>query len=151
MLSWSPGIGPDGAKSTSGESEADAKPVVKDGTLGDVSVTWCKDLGLWLMTYDRRKAPNGIVLSYSRTPWGPWSDAQLLFNAVLDGAFGKYIHNPHAQPNDGLAGPVLLPRNQADPEICWLGRTTVSFRATSRICECGLNSALWSLTSWMLA
>ncbi len=98
------------------ESEADAKAVVKDGTLGDVSVTWCKDLGLWLMTYDRRKAPNGIVLSYSRTPWGPWSDAQLLFNAVLDGAFGKYIHNPHAQPNDGLAGPVLLPRNQADPE-----------------------------------
>ena len=103
------GLGESGAPQWS-ESEADAKPVVKDGTLGDLSVTWCKDLGLWLMTYDRRTLPNGIVLSYSRTPWGPWSEPQLLFNILLDGALGKYIHNPRAQPKDGLAGPVMLPR-----------------------------------------
>ena len=51
--------------------EADATPIVKDGTLGDLSVTWCKELGLWLMTYDRRSQPNGIAFSYSKTPWGP--------------------------------------------------------------------------------
>jgi serine/threonine protein kinase len=98
------------------DNESDAQPVLKDGTMGDVSVTWCKDLGLWLMTYDRRTDPNGIAFAYSRTPWGPWSDPELIFNAVVDGAFGKYIHNPQAQPDDGLAGPVFLPRQQADPE-----------------------------------
>ena len=98
------------------DKESDAKPVVKDGTLGDLSVTWCKDLGLWLMTYDRRTAPNGIVFSYSQTPWGPWSEPQLVFNMIVDGALGKYIHNPYARPSDGLAGPVLLPRNQGDRE-----------------------------------
>ncbi len=61
------------------DSESDAKPFLKDGTLGDLSVTWCKDLGLWLMTYDRRSEPNGIVFSYSRAPWGPWSEPQLIF------------------------------------------------------------------------
>jgi hypothetical protein len=98
------------------DNESDAKPVVKDGSLGDISITWCKDLGLWLMTYDRRTAPTGIAFSYSRTPWGPWSEPQLLFNMVLDGAAGKFIHNPRAKANDGLAGPVLMPRNQNDPE-----------------------------------
>ncbi len=98
------------------DNESDAQPVLKDGTMGDVSVTWCQDLGLWLMTYDRRTDPNGIAFSYSRTPWGPWSEAELIFNAVVDGAFGKYIHNPQAQPDDGLAGPVFLPRQQDDPD-----------------------------------
>ncbi len=89
-------------------NEADSQPVVKNGTLGDVSVTWCKDLGLWLMTYDSRKpAPEGIQFSYSRTPWGPWSDPQTIFNAQRDGALGKFIHDPSLQPDDGLAGPVI--------------------------------------------
>ncbi len=88
--------------------ESDAKPIVENGTMGDLSVTWCKDLGLWLMTYDSRPpAPRGILFSYSRTPWGPWSEPQILFNAVRDGALGKFIHNPRAEPDDGLAGPVI--------------------------------------------
>jgi hypothetical protein len=109
------GLNPAGAPLWS-ESESDAKPVLKDGTLGDLSVTWCKDLGMWLMTYDRRTAPNGIAFSFSRAPWGPWSEPQLLFNTVVNGALGKFIHNPRAKPNDGLAGPVHMPRNEADPE-----------------------------------
>ena len=56
------------------EKEPDARAIVQNGTMGDLSVTWCKDLGLWLMTYDSRDpAPRGILFSYSRTPWGPWS------------------------------------------------------------------------------
>jgi len=39
-----------------------------------------------------------------------------VFNMIVDGALGKYIHNPYAHPSDGLAGPVLMPRNQGDPE-----------------------------------
>jgi hypothetical protein len=38
----------------SSANESEAKPIVQNGALGDLSVTWCNDLGLWLMTYDRR-------------------------------------------------------------------------------------------------
>jgi Domain of unknown function (DUF4185)/TIR domain len=104
----------DAAKSpTWSDNELDATPIVKDGTLGDLSVTWCKYLGLWLMTYDRRTMPdNGIAFSYSRTPWGPWSEPEIVFNAQRDRGFGKFIHNPHRKTDDGLAGPVLRPRKE---------------------------------------
>jgi hypothetical protein len=94
------------------DNESDATPIVKDGTLADLSVTWCKELGLWLMTYDRRTQPNGIAFSYSRTPWGPWSDPEILFNAMRDNALGKFIHGPFRKMDDGLAGPVLGQRNR---------------------------------------
>jgi hypothetical protein len=97
------------------EKESDSSAIVQNGTMGDLSVTWCKDLGLWLMTYDSRDpAPRGILFSYSRTPWGPWSEPQVIFNAMRDGAIGKFIHNPQAVPDDGLAGPVIG-KGQANP------------------------------------
>ena len=90
------------------ESESNARPVIQNGTMGDVSVTWCKDLRLWLMTWDSRlPAPPGILFSYSRTPWGPWSEPQIVFNAARDGALGKFIHDPGVRPDDGVAGPVI--------------------------------------------
>ncbi len=43
------------------EKETDARPTVQNGTMGDLSVTWCNELGAWLMTYDSRDpAPRGI-------------------------------------------------------------------------------------------
>jgi hypothetical protein len=66
------------------------------------------------MTYDRRAPMPGIAFSYSRTPWGPWSPPQILFNAVRDGASGRFIHNPDARPDDGVAGPVIG-SGQANP------------------------------------
>jgi len=95
-------------------NESDAKPIVQNGTLGDLSVTWCKDLALWLMTYDRRAPTRGIAFSYSRAPWGPWSEPQILFNAASDG-IGRFIHAPNGSPPDGLAGPVIG-RGQANPD-----------------------------------
>jgi hypothetical protein len=97
------------------EKEGDSTPVVKDGTLGDLSVTWCKELGLWLMTYDSRNQRAGIVFSYSRTPWGPWSEPQVVFNMVRDGGLGKFIHKADAVQDDGLAGPILGAKKQANP------------------------------------
>jgi hypothetical protein len=95
-------------------NESEARAVVQNGTLGDLSVTWCKDLGLWLMTYDRRAPTRGIALSYSPAPWGPWSEPQILFNVANDG-IGRFIHNPNGNPPDGLAGPVIG-KGQMDPE-----------------------------------
>jgi len=99
-------FGAAGAPSWS-DKESEAKPVVEGGILDNVSVTWCKDCGgLWLMTYDSRPPLPGIAFRYSRRPWGPWSKPQILFNFVRDGALGKFIHNPKATTDDGLAGPV---------------------------------------------
>jgi hypothetical protein len=97
------------------EKESDAVPIVGNSTMGDVSVTWCKDLRLWLMTYDSRPPETrGILFSYSSTPWGPWSEPQVIFEAARDGAVGTFIHNPAARPDDGLAGPVIG-KGQTDP------------------------------------
>jgi Domain of unknown function (DUF4185) len=96
--------------------ESSAQPIVRNGTLGDLSVTWSKDLNLWLMTCDSRSpAPAGIEFSYSSSPWGPWSDPQIIFNAARDGAFGKFIHDPAIKPIDGQAGPVIG-AGQSNPE-----------------------------------
>lgn len=90
------------------DKESDAVPIVKNGTMGDLSVTWSKDLNLWLMMYDSRAlALKGVLFQYSRTPWGPWSEPQIIFNEVRDGALGKYIHDPNSKPEDGLSGPVI--------------------------------------------
>lgn len=95
-------------KPTWSEDESYAAPIVQNGTMGDLSVTWCKELGLWLLSYDSRPpAPRGILFSYSRAPWGPWSEPQVIFNAARDHATGKFIHDPNLQPDDGLAGPVI--------------------------------------------
>jgi lysophospholipase L1-like esterase len=88
------------------DKESDSAPIVQNGTLGDLSVTWSKDLGVWLMTYDRRAPRPGVAFSYSPTPWGPWSEPQEIFNAARDGV-SKFIHRAGATPDDGLAGPVI--------------------------------------------
>jgi Domain of unknown function (DUF4185) len=45
-------------------SELEAKSIVRNGTIGDLSVTWCADLGVWLMTYDSRPpARSGVLFS----------------------------------------------------------------------------------------
>jgi hypothetical protein len=67
------GLLPAGAKWRRKDKKSAAKPLIKNGTLGDLSITSCKDLRLWTMTYDSR-TPLGIEFSYSRTPWGPWSE-----------------------------------------------------------------------------
>ena len=84
------------------DRESDAKPIVEHPTIGDISVTWASALHMWMMTYDSRD-PRGIVFRYSPTPWGPWSDAQIVFNNARDGR--GFIHQAGRQ--DGLVGPVI--------------------------------------------
>jgi Domain of unknown function (DUF4185) len=95
--------------------ESAAAPIVTNGTIGNVSVSWCQELKLWLMTYDSRApALAGILFSYSATPWGPWNVPLVLFNARRDGAPGQFIHDPEIRSDDGLSGPVIG-KGQRDP------------------------------------
>ena len=103
-------------------SESSAVPIVVDNPLktspytpsiGNVSVVYSQDLGLWLMTYDggrQSPATSGVYFTYATDPWGPWSEPQLVFNPKRDGAVGKFIHDPSVVPNppgDGLNGPTI--------------------------------------------
>jgi len=106
-------------------SEAAAVPVVVDNplkgpawpndspTIGNVSVIYSRDLGLWLMTYDggrQSQATVGVYFSYARDPCGPWSEPQLIFNPRRDPGVGSFIHDPTVVPNppgDGLNGPTI--------------------------------------------
>ena len=99
--------------------EKKAAAITRNGTVGDVSVKWCAEPGLWLMTFDSRPpAQRGILFCYSKTPWGPWSEPQLIFNPRRDAGYGKFIHDPKAEPNDGLAGPVIgVPESKANEVI----------------------------------
>jgi hypothetical protein len=100
-------------------SEAAAVPIVRDNpqntanyspTVGNVSVGYAPDL--WLMLYDGgRQSPTtgGFYFTYAKDPTGPWAAPQLIFSASRDNALGAYIHNPNANPTDGLNGPVIGP------------------------------------------
>jgi hypothetical protein len=107
-------------------SEAASVPVVVDTppngpawpnntpSIGNVSVTFAEELGLWLMTYDggaKTQSTIGVYFSYATEPWGPWSQPQLIFNPRRDGAMGTFIHDPTIVPSDGLAGPTIGPND----------------------------------------
>jgi len=106
-------------------SESAAVPIVTDNPLkttpytpsiGNVSVVYAKDLGVWLMTYDGGRqslATAGVYFSYATDPWGPWSEPQLIFNPRRDGATGKFLHDPSITPSDGLTGPTIGGNNPA--------------------------------------
>ena len=104
------GLGPAGGPLWSAKEE-DAKPIVEHPTIGDLSVTWAPSLRLFLMVYDSRE-PRGIVFRYARTPWGPWSEAQMIFTPAME-ARDPFIHRPGR--GDRLAGPVFA-AGRPDPE-----------------------------------
>jgi hypothetical protein len=63
-------------------------------TIGNLSVIYSDELGLWLMAFNGGHgdpATTGVYFSYSRTPWGPWSAPQYILNDCRDGAFGNFI------------------------------------------------------------
>jgi uncharacterized protein DUF4185 len=107
-------------------SEAAAVPIIQDNPLngppwpndnpsvGNLSVGYSSDLGMWLMTFDggrQSAATRGIYFTYAKELWGPWATPQVIFNAARDNALGAFIHNPNAVPSDGLTGPTIGPND----------------------------------------
>ena len=103
-------------------SEASAVPIIQDNplngpawpnnnpTVGNLSVAYSVNLGMWLMTYDggrQSPATRGMYVTYAKDPWGPWAAPQLIFNSPRDPGYGVFIHNPNAVPGDGLTGPTI--------------------------------------------
>ncbi len=102
-------------------SESAAVPIVQDNplntatyspTVGNMTVGYSTDLGLWIMTFDggrQSAATGGFYFTYAKEPTGPWASPQLIFNPTRDNALGVFIHNPSIVPSDGLTGPTIGP------------------------------------------
>jgi len=84
--------------------ESDAAPIIEHPTIGDISLTFVPQAGLWLALYDSR-SPHGILMRYVTEPWGPWSNPQILFEPRMGN--GIFAHDPDRKGTDGLAGPVI--------------------------------------------
>jgi hypothetical protein len=122
-------------------NESDSVPVVYDnpngvpvpngppgfsdpGTVGEMSVVYSRELGLWLMTYDggHQVGPNkqqttGIYFSYALFPWGPWAKPQLVFNSCRDKALGNYMFYYFSNPSDNSCPTVANSTGPAGPTI----------------------------------
>jgi hypothetical protein len=72
-------------------AEADAVPLFQHACIGELSVAWLAPLGVWLMLYNC-DTPRGIVYRVAEHPWGPWSDAAVLFDPFADGGYCHFIH-----------------------------------------------------------
>jgi uncharacterized protein (TIGR03437 family) len=80
-------------------SETSAAPIIYDvnpssPTIGNLSVFYSQQLGLWLMLYDEHSPPastKGVYFSSAPMPWGPWSTPQLVFNPCRDKGYGYFM------------------------------------------------------------
>jgi hypothetical protein len=70
--------------------EGEAKPLFFHPAIGELSVAWCAPLDRWLMVYNIED-PRSIVYRTARQPWGPWTEARILFDPWKEG-YGIFIH-----------------------------------------------------------
>jgi hypothetical protein len=87
--------------------EPDAKPLFQHPCLGELSVTWNRNLRQWLMLYNCDN-PNGVVGRLSDSPWGPWSDPAVLFDGATDAGSCYFIRG------SGECGPPSDPESPAN-------------------------------------
>jgi hypothetical protein len=96
--------------------EADAKPLLWPGALGELSVRWVQEIERYvLLAMSGPEDPIGaaVWLRTARDPWGPWSARRQVFDWVLDGMgrrdrdgdgrpdrVGQFIHDASAIPAD---------------------------------------------------
>ncbi len=85
------GLGGDGQPLWS-EREADAIALFHEPCVGELSVTYNRFLRRWVMLYNCELNPNGVRLRTAVQPWGPWSEAQFLYDPWDDGGYCHYIH-----------------------------------------------------------
>ncbi len=87
------------------DKEEDAAPLFRHPVVGELSVTWNPFLRRWLMLYNSTQ-PRGIIMRTAVKPWGPWSEATVLFDPWRDGGYGRFMHvSSRAGGNDALSDP----------------------------------------------
>lgn len=75
------------------KSEKDAQPIFwqSNSQVGELSVTFNSFIDKWILLYNHGD-PRGINLRTADTPWGPWSDTQVIFHPWDDRGYCHFIH-----------------------------------------------------------
>ncbi len=79
-------------KPTWSAREAAARPFFDSLCVGELSVTYNRFLRQWIMLYNGNSPRRGILLRTADKPWGPWSEAQLVFDPWADKGYGHFMH-----------------------------------------------------------
>jgi hypothetical protein len=130
------GFKPGTAEPRWSEQELDAEPLVSGSRcIGELSVDWNPFLQRWLMLYNC-SSPRGINFRVADQPWGPWSNAQVLFDPFNDGGYCRFMHVSWSNRNcdsvhdpgrenewGGEYGPYLISRFTQGDET----RTTIYY------------------------
>ncbi len=73
--------------------ESDAQPIynMSKPEVGELSASYNKFIRKWILMYNHGE-PRGINLRTADSPWGPWSDTQVVFRPWEDGGYCHFIH-----------------------------------------------------------
>lgn len=80
--------------------EKEAQPIFRlaDPKVGELSASYNKFINKWILLYNHDE-PRGINLRTSDTPWGPWSEEQVVFQPWEDGGYCHFMHTSWGHSN----------------------------------------------------
>jgi hypothetical protein len=73
--------------------EKDARPLVDEACVGEISVSFNRFIKKWIMLYTCNAASLLTMMRTADFPWGPWSEGQVIFEPSKNGAFCRYVHS----------------------------------------------------------
>lgn len=78
------------------KKEEYAKPIFQltNPGVGELSVSYNKFIKKWILLYNHGE-PRGINLRTADFPWGPWSEAQVVFRPWEDGGYCHFMHTSY--------------------------------------------------------
>lgn len=80
--------------------ESDAQALFDQPCVGEFSVTYNPFIERWILLYNCGfEDSRGINLRTATQPWGPWSEAQILFDPWADNGYCHFLHVSWAYDN----------------------------------------------------
>lgn len=90
-LEYFRGTGPDESPRWS-RREAEAVPLFKHPQVGELCGSYLKPVNRYVLLYNALKPRRGITMRSARTPWGPWSDGEVIFDPDRHNGYGHFMH-----------------------------------------------------------
>jgi len=87
--------------------ESEAVPLFHHPVVGEFSVAYCPPVRRYVLLYNST-SPRGIILRSAATPWGPWSEGEVIFDPWRDHGYGTFMHIPNtfkAKKSDSVNDP----------------------------------------------
>lgn len=92
-LRYFAGLG-DAGQPTWSQNEEDAQALFHQPCVGEVSVSYNRFIGKWIMLYNCCcvEETRGINMRTADQPWGPWSEPQTIFDPWRDNGYCHFMH-----------------------------------------------------------